>query len=210
MKYTVYKITNNVNGKIYIGKHQTNNLNDGYMGSGKLITRAIKKYGKEKFTKEILYVFNTQEEMNDKEKELVEVSENTYNLCPGGQGGFGYINGNNLVDRINNGKITFNSLKNIYGINSLAEHFNTKQATSKRLKELHSKNMISIPDWSGKHHTKETKEKMSLKASERKGKKNSQYGTCWITNGINNKKIKKEEINFYLILGYYKGRKIYG
>jgi hypothetical protein len=99
MYFTIYKIVNKINGKEYIGKHITKNINDGYMGSGKYIKRAIKKYGLENFTKEILFVFENEEEMNRKEKEIVTeeyCNQNTYNLCVGGHGGFGYINKNNL------------------------------------------------------------------------------------------------------------------
>jgi hypothetical protein len=46
MNYLIYKITNIVNDKIYIGKHQTENINDTYFGSGVALERAIKKYGK--------------------------------------------------------------------------------------------------------------------------------------------------------------------
>lgn len=85
MFYTIYKITDKTNNKTYIGKHQTENINDGYMGSGKLITRAIKKHGRENFTKEILHTFLTEEEMNQVEKALVVIGENSYNLCDGGK-----------------------------------------------------------------------------------------------------------------------------
>lgn len=51
-KWKIYKVTNNINGKIYVGK-QTNNKKN-YYGSGKLIKYAIKKYGIENFTKEII------------------------------------------------------------------------------------------------------------------------------------------------------------
>ena len=96
MFYTIYKITNLLNEKYYIGKHKTKNLNDGYMGSGKILLQSIEKNGIENFSKEILFIFDNEEEMNLKEKELVTISEQTYNLCEGGQGGFSYINNNDI------------------------------------------------------------------------------------------------------------------
>lgn len=91
MKFIIYKITNTKNGKIYIGKHQTVNVNDSYFGSGIALERAIKKYGKKYFTKEVLYIFDNEVDMNNKEKELVNeefISTNmTYNLGVGGEGG---------------------------------------------------------------------------------------------------------------------------
>lgn len=91
MFYTIYKITNRVNNKIYIGKHQTENLDDGYMGSGTLLLRAVEKYGIDKFDKEILYVFDNEEQMNNMEKEIVTeeflLREDVYNLMVGGTAG---------------------------------------------------------------------------------------------------------------------------
>jgi len=100
--YTIYKITNNINGKYYIGKHITENLNDSYMGSGKLIKKAIEKYGIENFTKTILYCCNNEKEMNLMENSLINLEDNNiYNLQPGGIGGFSYINENNLANTEN-------------------------------------------------------------------------------------------------------------
>lgn len=59
----------------------------------------------------------------------------------------------------------------------------------------------------GKHHSAETLEKLSGPRPRSMGEKNSQFGTCWITNGAENKKIKKEELENFISLGYTRGRK---
>ena len=93
MYYTIYKTTNQVNGKFYVGKHQTKNLNDNYLGSGIALKRAIKKYGKPSFTKEILVLCETKDEMELLERELINENwlkknvDMTYNSGIGGQGG---------------------------------------------------------------------------------------------------------------------------
>lgn len=93
--YTVYKTTNTVNGRYYIGAHKTNDLEDNYLGSGLAIKRAIKYYGRNKFIKETLAVVNTEQEMYNIERELIEqhISDPLcYNLMEGGVGGFAHIN----------------------------------------------------------------------------------------------------------------------
>ena len=91
MKHYTYKITNNINGKYYYGVHSTDNLDDGYMGSGTLIIKAIDKYGVENFTKEILEFFDTAREAYAREAELVTRKEvdnpMCYNIRGGGVGG---------------------------------------------------------------------------------------------------------------------------
>ena len=91
MFYTIYKVTNKLNGKFYIGKHQTTKVDDAYYGSGKSIKEAIQKYGIKNFDKEVLFVFDNEDEMNLKEKELITEEfvnrKDTYNLGVGGEGG---------------------------------------------------------------------------------------------------------------------------
>lgn len=86
--YTVYKTTNLINGTIYIGVHKTSNMHDTYIGSGKLLKNAIKKYGRDNFSKEILYTFDNPKDAYSKEFELVNelfiLDESNYNLALGG------------------------------------------------------------------------------------------------------------------------------
>jgi hypothetical protein len=96
MHYYLYEIKNNINGKVYVGVHKTTNLNDGYMGSGVRIRRAINKYGIENFTKTIIKTFTNTIDMYLEESLMVNEdfvkSSETYNVRVGGQGGFEYIN----------------------------------------------------------------------------------------------------------------------
>jgi hypothetical protein len=91
MFYTIFRTTNKKNGKIYIGKHQTDNINDTYIGSGTALIAAIKKWGRDSFVKEILFIYDNENQMNEKERELVNENfvsrKDTYNKGIGGEGG---------------------------------------------------------------------------------------------------------------------------
>lgn len=91
MYYYFYKITNNINGKYYYGVHHTENINDGYMGSGVLLWRAYNKYGQSNFTKEIIRYFDNADDMFKYEAEIVNEDlvkdVNCYNIALGGFGG---------------------------------------------------------------------------------------------------------------------------
>jgi len=89
--YYVYQITNKINGKIYIGIHATNDLDDSYMGSGLALHNAFRKYGIDNFVKNILFFGTTYQEILNKEAEIVTkdfiLREDVYNLRTGGFGG---------------------------------------------------------------------------------------------------------------------------
>jgi hypothetical protein len=84
----IYKTTNLINGKFYIGKDEKNNPN--YIGSGLHLIRAIEKYGKHNFSKEIIDTASSREELNEKEIYWIEQTNAIklgYNIAPGGTGG---------------------------------------------------------------------------------------------------------------------------
>ena len=203
--YYLYKIINKLNNKIYVGVHKTDNLNDGYMGSGKILNRAIKKYGVENFKKDILIYFDTAEEMFIKEKEIVTdeflLREDTYNLRRGGSGGFDYINKDIEFRKSKNRKAraaTDLILEDKWGSNwrsTLGKLANTKAHTeSAKLKRKQTRKNLGIVSNASNMNTPEVNNKRKEKFKEighQQGEKNSQAGTMWITNNVENKKIKK-------------------
>lgn len=217
MFYTVYKITNILNNKIYVGKHQTPDPSDNYMGSGKILLFAIAKYGIHNFKKEIIHVFDTEEEMNKKEAEIVTEEfckrADTYNLAPGGKGGFGFINDSGLrngtentmhdpaykahfIDCLKRGKETQRRLLEENG--EWAEKFRNDRSIAMKRRIERDGNPFA-----GKSHSEETLE--ILRKPKNIGENNSQYGTMWITDGVTSKKIKKTDL---IPDGWKKGRKM--
>lgn len=206
MFYIIYKITNQVNGKFYIGSHKTKDLNDSYMGSGKYLKHAQAKYGLENFTKEIMMVFDTPEAMYAKEAELVNKDliseENTYNIKLGGVGGWDHINSNQTEDYIRvrkaNGKLT-GPTNSKYGLAAAREKY-------KELIKVRGGRWFDSPGFIGKKHSADTKKRIGqVTAKCQAGEGNSQYGTMWITDGTSSVKIKKTDA---VPCGWYKGRKI--
>lgn len=93
--YFIYKITNKLNGKIYIGQHKTNNIDDGYMGSGIHLKNAIEKHGIENFEREILCYADDEDHLDLLEREFVDeefvLREDTYNMVVGGGKGWSAV-----------------------------------------------------------------------------------------------------------------------
>jgi hypothetical protein len=195
MYYYIYKTTDLRTGKYYIGMHSTKNLDDGYMGSGTRIKWLIKKYGKENFKMEILEYLPNKKALQEREKEIVNKKLLNDSMClnlkEGGEGGFPA-----------SAKLAFRAkmLKKKYK----AEFSKKCSERNKRDLAAGVRKPIQPYDWTGKKHRPETIQKMKeVKKGQGTKETNSQYGTMWITNGVENKKIK----NFFEIPeGWYKGR----
>jgi len=196
MFYILYQVTNTVNGKIYVGVHKTKKLDDGYMGSGKVINSAIKKYGIENFTRVILEQFENSTAMFAREKEVVTeeflAREDTYNLRRGGFGGFDYINSTISSEQkqrrsSKGGKATSKIRKENPEIND-----KVNRISSETLKQSHLLGKIKYYQFAGRKHSEASKLKIGG-ANTQQGVKNSQFGKMWITNEIESKKILKND-----------------
>jgi group I intron endonuclease len=158
----VYKTTNLINGKIYVGQDSKNNPK--YLGSGIALNNAIKKYGKENFKKEILENCSDKVEMDEKEKYWIEHLKARdkkigYNITKGGEGCLGCSNKGIVFTKKHKENISINH-HDVSGQNN--PMFGKKHSEEVKLK-------ISKAN-SGREINENTKNKMS---ETKKGEKNS-------------------------------------
>ena len=224
--FYVYKTTCLVNGKFYIGKHKTVDLDDGYMGSGKLLLQAIKKYGKENFVTTILGCYDSDRKASIAERIfIVQDSEISYNLHEGGKGGWDYLHsiGNHggrkkrpicfICKCCNNEVIKIRAVKS----KKFAQIFCSKHCAGK-YNSLHCANHISHPinmnnietrkkhrnsliAW---HATKPLFNKQSKSNKLREAHKRNPK--IWVTDGIVNILAFGEDLELLSIDGFKKGR----
>lgn len=207
----IYRITNLINGKTYIGQRTPNCENiedDNYYGSGKLIKLAEQKYGISNFRKDIIVSgLYTKVEIDKLEIEYIlkekELGHSEYNISTGGQQG-----GNMGEDWLLQVKIA--NQQEPHKEKLKLAFVNFKQNNPERWKEIQRERLEAImidrannPDkyktFLGKKHSDATKQKMSEAAlkQDRTGNKNGSFGKHWFTNGKENIKCESCPEGFY-------------
>lgn len=202
----IYKTTNILTNKFYIGMHSTNVINDGYIGSGRRLWHSIQKYGKKNHKCEILEFLPNRDLLKNREKEIVNEELINEDLCMNlimGGGGLNSINcgseqhikwckkGRKKCDDILTKKygsdFRVELAKRAHAsISPEQRKISAKKANQTRLEKYgHAGTMF------GKQHTEKAKNKMRIAAKGKHvGEKNSQFGTTWISNPYSKQCIK--------------------
>lgn len=210
-----YKIINNINGHFYYGVHSTNNIFDGYIGSGSILKHVYKKYGKENCTKYIEKFFDDRKSLMNYEKIIVNSelikNENCYNIIPGGMGMYEIKAYETNYDH-NKHKVHINDgIKNklIYP-RDLDEYL----SNGWKIGEIHSstKGKIVINNGLTDRFIYEEELDKYLNCgwvrggkTRNKNQKSTAKNSIWINNGIKQIRIKKDLINEYINDGWTVG-----
>ena len=199
----IYKTICTLNGKFYYGMHSTDNLNDGYIGSGTRLWYSIKKHGRENFSIEILEFLPDREALKKREAELIteELLQDPLcmNLKLGGEGGWHltpeqYSLRNGKCGRLGGKAVIKTLLLN-------------QEARIKCVATRHTTVGFATYGMLNKRHSIESRQRMTKAQT---GVSNSQFGTCWIYSDDQQRsmKIKKIELQEFLQAGWKSGRKI--
>ena len=208
----IYKIIRNGSNRYYVGMHSTDNIDDGYFGSGTLLWKSINKYGKENHTMEILEFCESREQLKIREKEIIgdlwKLDEACMNLKGGGEGGGGFFT------------------KDQQKAASIAGNMSDSRKTEvfkQKISEAQIKRYSENPNSPNGFRNKEVRDEMTKRArspeanakrkktlkerNHQQGEKNSQFGTMWISNKLL-KQCRKINKNDPIPEGWNKGRKI--
>jgi len=215
MVYCIYEIRNRINGKIYIGVHKTNDLEDEYMGSGVILKRAISKYGVENFEKKIIETFVDAKSAYEREKEIVDADFlkrcDTYNLNCGGHGGFDYIVKNKLYG-FSNREVAVNAARrknSLFPGGNGGQKYKERYQSDETLRSCVAKNFKKGGEFANNEIARMKRKETLKKIHHQQGTKNSQYGSCWVHhNLIGSRKIKAELLPLFIEQGWEKGRRM--
>lgn len=203
MYHYVYQITNLLNNKIYVGKHKsvTHPYENGYYGSGKMITAAIAKHGIENFKKEVLCYCSSTDEMAAKEAEIVTEEfvkrADTYNMHKGGLGGWDHYNGSeqHSVTSGKGGQISARRDSNPFK----DPEFQQKYACS-------PEHMKLMQDCAKNPEVIARRKETYKERKHSQGENNSQFGRIWISNVLT-KELRRITINDNIPEGWVRGKK---
>jgi hypothetical protein len=197
--------------------HSTDNLNDGYLGSGKVLGYSLNKHGRENHKLEILEMCGSRELLKAREKEIVNetllADPLNINLKYGGEGGWDQSKNSNVV--LSKAQLSDRAYKSWETIRSRDKSLEAHVANSKKqgiklnqwLTTQEQQTQTKIRGFNGQKHSEATKQKIGAKNSQHQtGSKNSQFNTCWVSDGISPRKINKDELARYLAAGYSHGR----
>ena len=213
----------------YTGQHTTGLIEDGYIGSGVKLTEVYKNLGEVEFHKrykhDIIQFYPDKDSLNQGEIDWIAKNKTLYtyggwNLTIGGDGGFDYINENKLHPQYNNKTLwseiqkkkwtnvdlpqqkeeyEIHGTKNFYYWHTPEGHKERSKLGVNAVKKLFPQGI-----WKNKIHKQSSKDLIGAKSRiHQKGSGNSQFGSIWITNGYQNKKIQKDSI---IPPGFRRGR----
>lgn len=193
----IYRITCSITGRYYIGMHSTDDLEDGYMGSGKRLRYSINKHGIDNHSKEIIEFTDDRSSLKKREADLVNEDVIKDDLCMnlklGGEGGWDHIKTNkNPTPGWKAG---------------LKGYWLGRKLTNEHRANISKGQMGRSPTFKGKKHTEATKFLMSNSQKDKQcGHLNSQFGSKWMIKNGQSKKVKSIDIDSYIGDGWSFGR----
>jgi len=192
----IYKTTNLINGKSYVGQSKYNN-DEKYLGSELLLKKAIKKYGKKSFIKETIEWCLTKEELDEKETFYIKfyntLIPNGYNISIGGNRDF---HNDETSQKISN-KLKGRKLS-IEHRNKIGDFFRGKSYEELYRKEKSNELKIIRRDFLVDNnpmingHTEESKQKISISS---KGKKQTEFQKKRVSECNRHPKTNSHKIN---------------